>query len=171
LPTASIRPEEPPDYDAARRLHGLAFAPSRVEADLVDALRLAGDTVPDLCLVALDGPELIGHIVYSRARLTSGHEVLALAPMAVLPDRQRRGVGSALVSRSLAMANATGFGLVVVVGHPEYYPRFGFEPADAYGLETAWEIPREAWMALPLEAYDPAARGTVTYPAAFDAAG
>ena len=93
--------------------------------------------------------------------------MLALAPMAVLPEHQRSGAGSALVTESLRRARETDFPLVIVVGHPEYYPRFGFEPAEALGLEAPFELPSEAWMAYRLPAYAPAATGTVIYPPAF----
>jgi putative acetyltransferase len=121
-----------------------------------------------LCLVALEGEEVVGHIVFSRARLASGHEVLALAPMAVVPERQRAGIGSRLIRDALTKAQATGFPLVVVLGHPEYYPRFGFEPASAHGIEAPWDVPPPAWMALPLPTHDPTARGMVTYARAFE---
>lgn len=166
-----IRPERAEDFDAARRLHEIAFAPSTDEAKLVDALRAPGETVPELCLVALERDELIGHIVYSRARLQSGHEVLALAPMAVLPPRQRAGVGSRLVRASAELAARTGAALAIVVGHPGYYPRFGFESAADLGLEAPWEISPDAWMALRLPAYESGARGRVRHARAFDEVG
>ena len=168
---ASIRPEQPPDFDAIRRLLQTAFEPSTVEAPLVDALREEGAAVPELCLVAHEGDALVGHIFYSRARLDSGQEVLALAPMAVAPDRQRAGIGSRLIEASLARAGETGYPLIVVVGHAGYYPRFGFRPAGEFGLEAPWELPPEVWMALPLAAYERSARGRGSYPAAFDEAG
>jgi putative acetyltransferase len=162
-----VRPEAAPDHDAIRRVHELAFAPSPGEARLVDELRKAGDLVPELCLVAVDDGEVVGHIAYSRARLESGHEVLSLAPMGVLPDRQRSGIGSALVRESLERAAETDFPLVVVLGHPEYYPRFGFEPAAPLGVIDPYGAPAEAWMAQRLPRYVPEARGLVAYPEAF----
>jgi putative acetyltransferase len=162
-----VRAEAEPDYDAIRRVHEEAFAPSSVEADLVDALRSAGDLVPELCLVAEDGGAVVGHIAYSRARLDSGHDVLALAPMGVVTERQRRGVGSALMRESLSRAAETAFPLIVVVGHPEYYPRFGFEPGAAFDVVDPFGVPPEAWMVRPLPAYAPEARGRVTYAEAF----
>ena len=164
---ADVRPEAAPDHDAIRRVHELAFAPSPGEARLVDELRAAGDLVPELCLVAVEDGEVVGHIAYSRARLESGHEVLSLAPMGVLPGRQRSGVGSALVRESLEHARATDFPLVVVLGHPEYYPRFGFEPAAPLGLIDPYGAPPEAWMAQRLPRYVPEARGRVMYAEAF----
>jgi putative acetyltransferase len=162
-----VRPETGADHEAIWHVHERAFAPSIGEAKLVDELRAAGDLVPELCLVAEEGGEAVGHIAYSRARLDSGHEALALAPMAVLPGRQRGGIGSALVRQSLDLAAGTGFPLVVVLGHPEYYPRFGFEPGAAHGVLDPYGVPPEAWMVHLLPAYTPAARGLVTYTEAF----
>ena len=104
-------------------------------------------------MVALDGDDVIGHIAFSRARLDSGVPVLALGPMGVVPAAQRRGVGSALMRESLRRAAETDYPLVVVVGHPEYYPRFGFERGDAHDIRTSYEVPPEAWMVLRLPAY------------------
>jgi putative acetyltransferase len=162
-----VRPETGADRDAIWHVHERAFAPSIGEAKLVDELRAAGDLVVDLCLVAEDAGEVVGHIAYSRAGLDSGHEALALAPMAVLPERQRHGIGSALVRESLDRAATTGFPLVVVLGHPEYYPRFGFEPGAGHGILDPYGVPPEAWMVHLLPAYTPEARGLVKYAEAF----
>jgi putative acetyltransferase len=96
-PAIDVRPESPRDHCGIRRVQELAFAPSDGEARLVDALRADGDLVPELCLVAEEGGEVVGHIAFSRARLDSGHTVLSLAPMGVRPERQRDGIGAALV--------------------------------------------------------------------------
>ena len=168
-----VRPEQHEDFDAIRQIHLRAFEPSGAEAELVDLLRESDAHVPELCLVATaaDGC-VVGHIAFSRARLDSGPEVLALAPMAVLPEHQRAGIGSTLVREALGRAATTDFPLVGVLGHPEYYPRFGFERAAALGVVCPYEgIPPEAWMALPLPAYTSAARGTVIYAAAFASVG
>jgi putative acetyltransferase len=162
-----VRPESGADHDAIRHVHERAFAPSAAEAKLVDELRAAGDLVPELCLVAVEGGEVVGHIALSRAGLASGHGALALAPMAVLPERQRTGIGSALVSESLDRAAGTAFPLVVVLGHPAYYPRFGFEPGAAHGILDPYGAPPEAWMVHRLPAYTPDARGLVAYARAF----
>ena len=150
-----IRPERSEDHDAIRVLHRRAFDPSPGEAALVDALREGGHLVAELCLVA-HTDRVIGHIAYSRARVGE-HDVLALAPMAVLREHQRSGVGSALVEASLERAKRTSFAAVVVLGHPEFYPRFGFVPARPMGIDPPFPAPDEAWMALPL------VRGTVEY--------
>ena len=165
-----IRPEEPDDRDAVRAVNEAAFD-TPAEADLVDALRASGDAVPELCLVAVGGGEVVGHLCMSRARLNgSDVEILALAPMAVAPERQNQGAGSELVREALERAESTAFPLVVVVGHPDYYPRFGFDPASAYGVTCPYDgVPPEAWMAYILPAYEPGTRGTVIYAEPFGA--
>ena len=89
--------------------------------------------------------------------------------MAVAPGRQRQGIGGRLVREAIDGARAMDFPLVVVLGHPAYYSRFGFEPAAEHGVEAPWEVPPEAWMVLPLPAHDPQARGVVAYAPPFDA--
>ena len=89
--------------------------------------------------------------------------------MAVVPQRQREGIGSLLLEDGLRRASETAFPLIVVVGHATYYPRFGFTRADACGIRAPWDLPAEAWMALRLPAYRPTARGLVRHPQAFDA--
>ena len=149
-------------------MHDRAFDPSTAEARLVDGLRDADAHVPELCLVAAaDDGRVAGHIMFSRARLALGPQVLALAPMAVLPEHQRQGVGSALMEDSLRRAAETQFPLVVVVGHADYYPRFGFEPAGPLRIEAPFEVPPESWMAFRLPAYAPSARGALIYAEAF----
>lgn len=162
----TVSPEAPRDATAIRDVHLGAFAPARTEADLVDALRAGDAYVPELCLVALHGDTVAGHIAFSRALLDSGHPVLALAPVGVLPERQRDGAGSALIREGLRRAARTEFGLVVVLGHAAYYPRFGFEPAGDLGIVAPFPVPPEAWMAHRLPAYEPQMRGTVAYPPA-----
>jgi predicted N-acetyltransferase YhbS len=160
-----LRPEEPRDFAAVRVVHERAFAPSLEEAGIVEALRAAGAHVPALCLVALSDGAVVGHVAFSRGRVASGHPVLLLGPLAVLPEHQRRGFGAALASEGLRRAAGTGVPLVVVVGHPTYYPRFGFEPAEPLGLIAPYEVPSEAWMAYRLPAYGPDVRGAVVFSA------
>jgi putative acetyltransferase len=162
----AVRAEAPGDENAIRRLNELAFD-GPVEADLIDALRGSEAWLPEFSLVADDGAGIVGHVLFSVVRLDSGPELLSLGPMAVLPERQRGGVGGALIRRGLELAQSSAYPLVVVLGHPAYYPRFGFQPARGYGIETPYEAPDEAWMALPLPRYDEAIRGTVVYPPAW----
>ena len=164
----TIRPERPQDFDAARAVHEQAFGADSPEGALVEALRAEGAHVPELCLVALDGDEVVGHIVFSRARLASGHEVLALAPMAVAPGFQRAGVGSRLAREAIQRARATDYPLVVVLGHPGYYPRFGFVPAAALGIEPPDPAWGEHFQARPLAQWSPEVRGTFRYARPFD---
>ena len=167
-----VRPETPADFNAVRSVHAEAFAPSTVEPQLVDDLRTEGALVNEFCLVATEDDQVIGHIAFSRATLDpgSGHEILVLAPMAVLPNHQRSGVGAQLIGQSLRRAHLTDFPLVSVVGHADYYPRFGFEPARPLNIHPPFDVPDEAWMAKRLPGYTPEARGTVTYADAFNAA-
>jgi putative acetyltransferase len=147
---AVIRPERPGDSTQIRHVNELAFG-QPAEADLVDTLRTTCSEA--LSLVAEDGGEIVGHILFTpvvvEGRLVSG---MGLAPMAVLPDRQRQGIGSQLVKRGLDHLRERGCPFVVVVGHPEYYPRFGFEPASKHGLACQWEgMPDAAFMVLVLD--------------------
>jgi epoxide hydrolase-like predicted phosphatase len=167
-PAIIVRLERPDDAAGVRRVHEAAFG-QPAEADLVESLRASGELVPELCLVAERGGEVIGHIAFSRARLDSGDVVLALAPVGVLPEHQGAGAGSALNRAALERAAATELPLVVVLGHAGYYPRFGFEPAEPLGVRAPFDVPDENWMALRLPAYRPSARGTLRYAAAFDA--
>ena len=161
-----IRPEAHADREAIRRVNELAFAgPS--EADLIDALRGSEAWVPELSLVADDDTGIVGHVLFSLVQLDSGPQLLSLGPMAVAPDRQRGGVGTALIQDGLERARRTKYPLVVVLGHPEYYPRFGFRMARSLGIGTPYEAPDEAWMALPLPAYERDLQGTVQYPPAW----
>jgi predicted N-acetyltransferase YhbS len=166
------RPEEPPDFAAVRGLHTRAFAPSGYEADVVDALRAARDHVPGLCLVATEADDTLrGHVMLSRARVDA-HDVLALGPIAVDPAHQNQGVGSALMRAVIDRASDTDYPLIALLGHPAYYPRFGFRPAEAtFAITTRYEAPPEAWMALALPAYEPSVRGAFTYAKAFGDAG
>lgn len=128
---AVIREEVPRDVGAVRELLQAAF-PTPDEATLVDALRLSGRLT--VSLVAVEGDEVVGHIAFSPVTVASSSGGLGLAPLAVLPDRQRRGIGSRLVEDGLAACRSLGVPFVVVLGDPNYYARFGFTPALRFGL-------------------------------------
>jgi putative acetyltransferase len=148
----TIRPERAADTSEVRRVHELAFG-QPVEADLVDRLR---DACADALSLVAEDHVVVGHILFTPVIVESaGRRVvgMGLAPMAVLPDRQRQGIGSQLVTRGLDILRERGCPFVVVVGHPEYYPRFGFERASTRGLASQWDgMPDAAFMVLVLNA-------------------
>jgi putative acetyltransferase len=145
-----VRAETPSDRAAVREVNERAFGRA-AEADLVDALR--EHARPHVSLVAESGGRVVGHIFFSPVSIESGaetSEAIALAPMAVLPEFQGRGVGSELVRRGLEECRRLGRQVVFVLGHPEYYPRFGFAPAAARGLRSEYPVPDEVFMLLEL---------------------
>ena len=148
---ATIRPESPADFDAIDEVNYQAFGQA-AEGDLVRRLRDDGHTLHSL--VAIDERDnLVGHILFSRLKIVAPDattNAVALAPMAVVPAHQRRGVGSRLVEEGLVRCRNDGERIVVVVGHPEYYPRFGFSSTLAARLVPPFDVPAEAWMALEL---------------------
>jgi putative acetyltransferase len=170
-----IRAEMLADVEAIRRVNELAFGRPE-EADVVDRLRQA--RIPFLSLVAEDGSAIVGHILFTPAIVEVGQDGeqrvagMGLAPLAVIPDRQRQGLGSLLVRRGLDLLRADGCPFVIVLGHPEYYARFGFERASAHGLACQWkDVPDDAFMVL---VFDPDAMrgvsGIARYRDEFDAA-
>jgi len=169
--TLQIRPETPADHDAIRQVNEEAFGKPN-EARIVDRVRASACFIPELSLVAETGGEIVGHVLFSRGTVegaTEAWELLALGPVAVRPSCQRQGIGSRLIRAGLERARGVGYRAVFLIGHPTYYPRFGFTPARDLGLETRFPVSDEAFMALPLRpgALD-GVRGTVIYPRAFD---
>jgi len=172
-----IRPEDPGDYAAVYEVNRAAFG-QEAESILVEKIRRSPDFIPELSLVAAHDGRIVGHILFSLIRVRIQDQpdqerpVLSLAPMAVHPEFQSRGIGSALVRRGLEIARDLGHTVVVVVGHADYYPRFGFAPARAKGLEAPFPVPDEAFMTLELEPYGlEGLNGMLAYPPAFDDAG
>jgi putative acetyltransferase len=169
-----IRRELSGDENPIRKVHAEAFAPAYpegrpVESGLVDTLRASDAWIPALSLVAeLDG-DVVGHVCVTRATLLPGdHPVLGLGPLGVLPQRQKLGVGSALMHAVLGAADALDEPLVVLLGHPSYYPRFGFRPAAALGIESGHPEWGDAFQARPLTAYRPDLCGRFRYSRPFD---
>ncbi|MEZ0068148.1 putative acetyltransferase [Streptacidiphilus sp. MAP12-20] len=155
------------EAESVRRVNLAAF-PTANEADLVDALRTdAMAWLPGFSLVA-EAPDgtIAAHALLTRCQV-DGAAALALAPVAVLPAWQRRGAGSAVVRAALDVAAAAGEQLVLVLGHPAYYPRFGFVPASGYGIKPPFEVPDEAMMALALDPGRPVPVGSIRYADAF----
>ncbi|HEX2229863.1 MAG TPA: N-acetyltransferase, partial [Candidatus Binatia bacterium] len=141
---------------------------TRAEADLVDALR--EQARPVVSLVAEAADRVVGHIMFSPVSL-AGHpnlKIMGLAPLAVTPCYQRQGIGSALVHAGLDRCRQLGVGSIVVLGHPEYYPRFGFSTASQFGLTCAYNVPDEAFMVLELQpGYLANTSGLIQYHVAF----
>jgi putative acetyltransferase len=162
----TIRPEKPEDAAGVRRVHQAAF-PTADEADLVDRLRAGGKAA--VSLVAEDGGEIVGHVVFSPVTFDPPVPATAfgLAPMAVLADHGKHGVGRRLVQNGLAECRARGAGLVVVVGEPDYYERFGFERADRHGLRDEFGA-EDAFQVFLLEGSMPPPGTLVKYAPEFD---
>ena len=142
-----IRDEHTGDTAAVRDVNRLAFGRDQ-EANIVDALRASGAVL--VSLVATANGRIVGHIVYSAVDV-NGVAGAGLAPVAVDPDHQRQGIGTALVEAGNARLRDAGCPFVVVIGHPAYYPRFGFSPASGHGLTCEWDVPDEAFMLLVLD--------------------
>jgi putative acetyltransferase len=162
----SIRPESPADHDAIRQVNRRAFGQAD-EANLVDALRDGGYV--QVSLVAERDEQIVGHVLFSDLPIITDSgtvPALALAPMAVVPKFQRQGIGSELVRRGLNVCREQGHRIVIVLGHPEFYPRFGLSSDLARLLQSPFS--GEAWMATELVpgASDGVA-GRVEYPPPF----
>ena len=161
-----IRNEGPADGDAIRAVHESAFK-TDAEAKLVDRLRSRTQVIS---LVADDAGSIVGHILFSPVTLsgTSTVTIVGLAPIAVTAQRQRQGIGSALVRAGLDACAQSRVDAVVLIGHATYYPRFGFKPASRFGFRCEYDVPDDVFMALELRPGALAgAAGTIRYHPAF----
>ena len=172
-----VREQQADDYEAIRHVYAEAFrrpgfrppqSPGSVppEVGLFAALWQAGDAIPELSFTALSDPGVVGHVTASRATVADD-PVVAVGPIGVLPDHQGAGIGSALMDALLTAADAADVPLVVLLGAPRYYSRFGFRPAEELGVmppEPEWE---DAFQARPLTAYTDALAGPFRYAPAF----
>jgi putative acetyltransferase len=164
-----IREESPLDYSKIAEIYQLAFGQDN-EGNLVDSIRKSDRYIPELSLVAeLDGT-VVGHILFSYIDLVGQENwrVLGLAPIAVTPQFQNQGIGSALVQAGLAAAAAMGELLVIVLGNPQFYARFGFEPSVGYGIESPFPVPEDVFMVKWLKSCQGDYRGKIIYPSVFD---
>lgn len=153
-----IRQEAEQDYSKTERLVEEAFRneeyTDHTEQFLVAKLRKSDAFIPELSLVAEQDQELIGHVLLTKIAIEKdGKQTtsLALAPVSVLPDYQNKGVGSQLILAALTKAKELGYLSVIVLGHDTYYPKFGFQPASDFGIQSPFEVPNEAFMALELK--------------------
>jgi len=167
MTTWTARPETADDIPAVRDILLAAF-PTAAEAEIVDALRADPKAWIDGLSMVTAAPDNapVGYALLTRCHV-DGQPALALAPCAVVPSAQRTGAGSAAIRAALAAARATGENLVVVLGHADYYPRFGFTPASRFGIRAPFDVPDEAMMAMALDSTRPIPAGTIQYPAAF----
>jgi putative acetyltransferase len=146
-----IRREEPQDLAAIRFVNEQAFGGSG-EANAIEALRERGAAT--LSLVAVIDDRVVGHLFFTLATIEASDRswsAIGLAPLAVLPEYQRQGIGTALMKAGLEGCRQLGHARVIVLGHPEYYPRFGFERASQYGVRFEFEAPDEACMIVALQ--------------------
>ncbi|MBI1269016.1 GNAT family N-acetyltransferase [bacterium] len=173
-----IRHSEETDLEAILTIHKKAFGRD-AESNLVKEILVAGQKDKELSLIAykesapdeLDVPEvLLGHILLSRVRLTDSksEKVLALAPLAVLPEAQNSGIGSALVSASINQANELGYAAIIALGDGDYYGRFGFEVSSIFGIYPPFEVARQNFRIKTLATFDKTLKGTVIYPETFN---
>lgn len=161
----TIRLETAGDIAGVRAVNLAAFERA-IEADLVDRVR--SSNIESTSIVALDSDIVVGHIFFTPATIQSGKNPvagMALGPMAVLPDYQRKGIGSSLAELGIALLRRRKCPYVIVLGHPNYYHKFGFTPAASRGLNCPWDgVPTEAFMVLILdESVMSKTRGTVLY--------
>lgn len=147
-----IRQEKPEDINDIHALNELAFGQPQ-EANIVDKLRINCNSL--LSLVAIENDNVAGHILFSPVKIEGQHGIIrgmGLSPMAVLPKIQRKGIGTQLVKSGIKNLKKIQCQFIIVLGHPEYYPRFGFERASLYGIKCQWEgIPDDAFMILWLD--------------------
>ena len=165
-----VRPESDADYAAIRTVNEAAFGTS-VEADIVDVLRGKAQTL--ISLVAEVDGAIVGHILFSRVSLTEHPhlDIMGLGPMAVVPEQQCQGIGSALVREGLKRCRELGCHAVIVLGHADYYPRFGFVPAARYAIRSEYDVPEDVFMIAELEAGAlRGASGVICYDEAFGGA-
>ncbi len=145
-----IRSENENDVKAIHSLNASAFG-TEAEANLVDSLRNKTDSF--VSLIADNNNEVVGHILFTPVFL-SGHteiKIMGLAPMAVAPKHQKKGIGSKLIHAGVEYCKELGFGAIVVLGHSEYYPRFDFLPSSHFGIRCEFEVPEEAFMVIELQ--------------------
>jgi putative acetyltransferase len=162
-----IRSETDSDKEAVFDLNAAAF-PTEAEAGLVDALR---ESVSEyIAHVAVENQDIVGYIIFTPVTLESFDELhlMGLAPMAVSPSLQRCGIGTKLIEAGLQSCRKLGVGAVAVLGHPEYYPRFGFRPSSQWGIKSEYDVPEDVFMVMELApAYLQEYQGVIRYSAAF----
>ncbi|OOZ83775.1 GNAT family N-acetyltransferase [Bacillus cereus] len=170
----TIRQEQKNDYRKTEEVVKEAFLheefSDKTEHELVSRIRKCDAFIPELSIIAVD-EEIVGHIMLSKITIEQGAtsvESLALAPVSVVRDHQKKGIGGKLIVAALEKAKELGYGSVVVLGHPEYYPKFGFKKASEWNIKAPFEVPEEVFMVIELtENALESVEGVVQYSSAF----
>lgn len=167
-----IRTETEQDFAQVYELNYLAFGQRKDEAELVERIRRSPEFIPELSIVAEINSEIVGHMLLSKAVIESEDkcvDVIVLAPIAVKPNCQKQGIGGRLIEEGMRRTRDLGYGLVLLIGHPSYYPRHGFLPARPFGLELKqFEVPDDVFMVYEVEAGQlKDIQGELKYPQAF----
>lgn len=166
----NIRQEKITDYDTVYQIIKIAFENAEQsdgnEQDLVVELRKSKSFIPELSLVAIEDNRIVGHILFTKA-LVNNVEVLALAPLSVLPEYQNQGIGLSLIKQGHIIASNLGYEYSVVLGHARYYPKAGYVPASRYGIQAPFEVNDENFMAICLNKKADKLNGFIQYDRAF----
>lgn len=146
-----VRKEEEKDYPRVYEINKLAFEQEN-ESKLIEKIRKGNNFIPELSIVAEVDNQIVGHILFSKIQIVgdSVYETLALGPMAVIPQFQKQGIGSLLIRKGIETAKELGFDSIIVLGHKEYYPKFGFQPASKWKIKCPFDAPDEVFMAIEL---------------------
>ena len=166
-----IRQENKKDYDEVYKVVKTAFETAEHsdgnEQDLVVSLRKSKNFIPELSLVAIQDKKIVGYILFTKIKIGK-YEELALAPLAVLPDYQKQGIGKKLIEKGHKIAKGLGFHYSVVLGSEKYYPKLDYVPASQYGIKAPFEVLDENFMAIKLNDFDKEIVGTVKYAKEFN---
>ena len=161
-----IRQETSNDYEKVYYVVKQAFASAEHsdgnEQDLVVALRNSDSFIPELSLVAVKEDKIVGYILFTKIKIEN-HEEIALAPLAVLPEYQKQGIGSMLIEQGHKIAKKLGYHYSIVLGSENYYPKFGYIPATQYGIQAPFDVANENFMAIELNDTDIKITGVVQY--------
>jgi len=165
-----IRTELLRDYDEVFKLNVLAFNDREDESRLIERIRESDGFITDLSLVAEENGKIVGHALFSEAEIVDNenrYKVIVLAPIAVLPDKQKKGIGGRLIQEGLKRSKELGYHYVFLIGHVSYYPIFGFKPARKYGFELKqFNVPDEVFMVYELTEGQ-RVKGELMYPSSF----
>lgn len=161
-----IRKETKKDYEEVYNLIKISFKTAKHsegnEQDLVEALRKSKNFVPELSLVAVKENKIVGYILFTKIKIGE-YEELALAPLCVLPEYQKQGIGRKLIEEGHKIAKKLGYHFSVVLGSKNYYPKMGYVPAIQFGIKPTFDVPNENFMAIKLNDFDKEIISTVEY--------